>query len=85
MEFVLTLIASEKPLTTVHLAGVTRYLDSQGLPLSDDPRWLRQHKAADLYVPFRPNTQQIRAIRDMLAASRIDILINRTRGRKKRL
>lgn len=85
MEFVLTLIASDKALTTGHLAGVMRYLDSQGLPLSGDPRWLRRHKAADLYVPFRPNTQQIRTIRAMLAEGRIDILVNRTRGRKKRL
>lgn len=85
MEFVLTLIASEKPLTTAHLAGVTRFFDSQGLPLSHDPRWLRPHKAADLYVPFRPNTQQIRTIRDALSTDRIDVLINRTQGRKKRL
>jgi phosphoserine phosphatase len=85
MEFVLTLVASDKVLTTAHLAGVTRYLDSQGLPLSHEPRWLRPHWAADLYVPFRPNPQQIRTIREALVTDRIDILVNRTQGRKKRL
>ncbi|MGZ9108914.1 MAG: phosphoserine phosphatase SerB [Micavibrio sp.] len=85
MEFVITLIASEKPLSPAHLAGLTRYLDSQGLSLSHDPRWLKQHKAADLYVSFRPNSEQIRAMREALIPDRIDILINRTKGRRKKL
>jgi phosphoserine phosphatase len=85
MNFVTTLIASDKPLTTAHLAGMTRYLDSQGLDLSGDPRWLREHKAADLYTASRPNSQQIRVMREALVTDRIDILINRTQGRKKKL
>lgn len=85
MEFVVTLIASEKPLTPAHLAGLTRYLDSQGLPLSHDPRWLKQHKAADLYFDNRPNSDQIRTMRDALVTDRIDLLVNRTKGRRKKL
>ena len=85
MEFVTTLIASDKPLTIAHLAGVTSYLDSQGIDLSDDPIWLKANKAADLYTAVRPNPTQIRAIRDMIAADRIDVLFNRSKGRKKKL
>ncbi len=85
MEFVVTLIASEKPLTPAHLAGLTRYLDSQGLSLSHDPRWLKQRKAADLYLDNRPNSDQIRAMREALVSDRIDLLVNRTKGRRKKL
>ena len=85
MDFVLTLIGSDTPLSTAHLAGMTRYLDSQGIALAGDPRWLKQHKAADLYTANRPNSLQMRAMRDILAPERIDILVNRTQGRKKKL
>jgi phosphoserine phosphatase len=85
MEFVTTLIASDKPLTIAHLAGITRYLDSQGIDLNDDPIWLKANKAADLYTATRPNKEQIRAIREALATDRIDVLFNRTKGRKKKL
>lgn len=85
MEFVTTLIASDKPLTIAHLAGITNYLDLQGIPLCDDPAWLKAHKAADLYTTTRPNSDQIRAIRAILAPDRIDVLFNRTKGRKKKL
>lgn len=85
MDFVITLIASDKPLTIAHLAGITRYLDSQGLDLSAPPLWLAHHKAADLYTASRPNSEQIRMMRDALVPDRIDLLINRTTGRKKKL
>lgn len=85
MDFVLTLVASDKPLNTAHLAGITRYLDSQGIALAADPRWLRPHKAADLYTAQRPNALQMRTLREALITDRIDIFINRTEGRKKKL
>lgn len=85
MEFVLTLIASARPLTAAHLAGVLRYCESQGLAQTRAPRWLKPHKAADLYVAFRPNRDQIRMIRDGLIADRIDLLISPAENRRKRL
>lgn len=85
MDFVLTLVASGKTLTTAHLAVLTRYLDSQGISLSGEPRWLAQHKAADLYTAARPNFGQMQAMREALMTDKIDILVNRTRGRKKKL
>ena len=85
MEFVLTLIASETPLSTAHLAGIIRYLDSEGIALSRQPIWLKQHKAADLYLAFRPNRDQIRMIRDGLMEDRIDMIVNPVAGRRKKL
>lgn len=85
MNFVLTLIASGRPLTTAHLAGITRFLDSQGIALTREPCWLKRHKAADLYTAQRPNPAQMRAMREALVTDRIDILVNRTEGRKKKL
>lgn len=85
MEFVLTLIASAAPLTTAHLAGIIRYCESQGLAQTRAPQWLTPHKAADLYVAFRPNRDQLQMIRDGLMTDRIDILVNPAEHRKKRL
>ncbi len=85
MHFVLTLIAADKPLNTAHLAAITNFLDSQGVALAAPPRWLNPHKAADLYTAQRPNPVQMKALRGILAADRIDILVNRSEGRKKKL
>jgi phosphoserine phosphatase len=85
MDFVLTLVASTTPLNTAHLSGITRFLDSQGIALAAEPRWLTRHKAADLYIAQRPSRDQIRAIREALVTDRIDIFINKTKGRKKKL
>lgn len=84
-EFVVTLIASSKPVTPAHLGVLTRYLDSQGIALTGDPQWLTPRMAADLYLAQRPNSAQMRAMRTALGPDRIDILVNRINGRRKKL
>ncbi len=85
MEFVLTLVASEKPLTPGHLAGFLRYIESQGLGPAGTPVWLAPHKAADLPLPGRPDSAQMRILRESLIPDRIDVFINPVRGRRKKL
>lgn len=84
-EFVITLIASSKPVTPAHLGVLTRYLDSQGIALTGNPQWLTHHVAADLYLAQRPNSDQMRAMRTALGPDKIDILVNRVEGRRKKL
>ncbi|MCB9988034.1 MAG: phosphoserine phosphatase SerB [Rhodospirillales bacterium] len=89
MSFILTLVASKKPLSAGHLAGIGRYCDSQGLGLRGDPVWQEQHKAADILLSNKPGTDQIAALRDALATDKIDLFItaaaDRRRGAKKLL
>lgn len=84
MDFTLTLIASDKPLTAGHLAGVERYLDTQGLSMGS-PDWLEPHKAADLPVSDCLRHDQMQVLWDALAVDRIDILCTRTDSRRKQL
>lgn len=85
MSFILTLVSSEKPLSTGHLAVIERYLDSQGIRLVNDPSWLKEHKAADIPVSDKPNHEQICAMRDTLAADKIDLFINSVTAPRKKL
>lgn len=85
MDFVLTLIASDKPLTAAHLAVVVNYLESQGIAVSGEPAWLMPHKAADMLLAQRPNYSQMRYMREALNDGKIDILINRLKPRRKKL
>lgn len=85
MDFILTLIASEKPLNAAHLAVIVNYLDEQGIAVSGEPAWMTPHKAADMVLFQRPDYGQMRAMRELLAADRIDILLNRLKPRRKKL
>lgn len=85
MSYVLTLVASHAPLSTAHLAVMEGVLAERGLPPAAPPRWLKQHKAADLYTGDRPGPDVIRILRAVLAADRIDLFVNSVAGRKKKL
>lgn len=82
MSFILTLVASNKPLSAGHLAGVERYLDLQGLGQQGNPVWQKEHKAADLMVSHKPDKEQITALRQALAADKIDLFVTTAQARK---
>ena len=85
MEFFITLVASDKKLTTAHLAGVERFLDSQGIALRGDPVWLSEHKAADIPTTSCLNREQMRQLWDALTPDRLDIFCTPAQNRKKKL
>ena len=85
MSFVLTVVASDKPLSAGHLAGIERFLDAQGLARPGDPVWLAPHKAADIPVSARLTPEQMRQLWDALAADRIDVFCTSLAGRRKKL
>lgn len=84
MDFNLTLIASNKPLSAGHLAGVERFLDAQGLSMGQ-PNWLEPNKAADLPVSDCMRHDQMEALWDALAADKIDVICTCTKERRKKL
>ncbi|MBI4032007.1 MAG: phosphoserine phosphatase SerB [Proteobacteria bacterium] len=84
MSFVLTLAASEKPLTPAHLSVLQRYAELQGLG-PDAWEWLAPHRAAQMKTAGRANRAQMEAIRDSLRADRIDVFIAPAENRRKKL
>ncbi|MCB1556234.1 MAG: phosphoserine phosphatase SerB [Alphaproteobacteria bacterium] len=83
MGFILTLVASRKPLSAGHLAGIGRYCDLQGLGPQGDPVWQVPHKAVDLLLINKPDKEQLIALRDALVADRIDLFVTTTAQRKR--
>jgi phosphoserine phosphatase len=85
MSFVLTLVSAEKPLSAGHLALIEDNLSVMGVALNGPPAWLEPHKAADLPLAQRPNREQIRTLRILLEADRVDLFISAVAGRRKKL
>ncbi len=83
--FFLTLVASDKPLTPGHLAGIERYLDSQGLTMTAAPAWLAPHKAADFTLADHPTRAQMQTIREALTTDWIDVFAGPQAQRRKKL
>ncbi len=76
MSFVLTLVSSEKPLNAGHLALIGDNLSDMAVGSADAPAWLEPHKAADIPLAQKPNHEQIRTLRILLEADKIDLFIN---------
>jgi phosphoserine phosphatase len=85
MSFVLTLVASEKPLTAGHLALVQDNLATMAIGAAGIPDWLEPHKAADIPLVQKPNPQQIRTLRILLESDKIDLFVNPVQNRRKKL
>lgn len=83
--FVLTLIASDRPLSIAHLERVEKFVDAHGLGLNGKPEWLDAHKAADIPVQNAPSMEQMKELRALFAQDRMDILYTPVSGRKKNL
>ncbi len=85
MTHILTLIASDVPLSIAHLERLEKFAEENGLGLNDKPEWLDAHRAADLPVQNPPSLPQMKELRAVFAADRIDILCSKIVGRKKKL
>ena len=85
MTHVLTLIASDVPLSIAHLERLEKFVEERGLGLSGKPEWLNIHKAADLPAQNAPTLTQMKELRALFAADRIDILCSMAVPRKKKL
>lgn len=85
MTHILTLIASDIPLSIAHMEQVEKFVEQNGIGLRGKPSWLDEHKAADIPVQNAASMQQIHSLRAILAQERIDILCVPAEGRKKSL
>ena len=85
MLFTLILVASNKRLSAAHLAGVKRYIDSQGLNEVGDPIWLEDHKAAEFTLSACASYEQMMYMREALRPDNIDIFCLPSENRRKKL
>lgn len=85
MTHILTLVASDTPLSIAHLERLEGFVSSAGVGLNGRPSWLDAHKAADLPVVNVPTIAQMKTMRALFAADRVDVLCSGTHHRKKKL
>lgn len=85
MSFILTLVASEKPLSAGHLALVADNLATLSIGTAGDPAWLEPHKAADIPLVQKPNHDQIHTLRILLDSDKIDVFVVSAASRRKKL
>lgn len=85
MNFALTLVASDIPLSPAHLSITQRYLESEAILFGDQPEWLAEHKAADLIISQSLTMDQMKMMREIHNEQRIDIFCTSSENRKKRL
>lgn len=85
MTFILTLVASDRPLSAGHLALTERFTENEGLALAGDPEWLNPHKAVDIPLPECLTLEQTDRLRAALAEDRIDVFCTAAQSRRKKL
>ncbi len=85
MSFILTLVASGKPLSAGHLALAADNLATLSIGTAGDPAWLDPHKAADIPLLQKPNHDQIHTLRILLEPDKIDVFVVPATNRRKKL
>lgn len=85
MVFIITLVASNKPLTIGHLAETEGYIQDNGIALAGKPVWLDKNKAADIPFSGHPGLDHIKALRNRLHDDAIDVFITPAENRRKKL
>jgi phosphoserine phosphatase len=85
MNFILTLVASETPLSAGHLATIGRFIEEQGLMPTGEPEWLSLHVAADFPIAESLTIEQMQKLRLELDADKIDIFCTSFTDRRKKL
>ena len=84
MSYVLTFVASDKPLTDAHLKIARKIMAFYNIEPESKPVWLAKKKAADIFLPSGPGSALISHLREELKDS-IDIFIMPAEGRKKKI
>ena len=85
MTHILTLIASSIPVTASHLQVVQAFVESARIGQNGEPLWLKPHHAADLPIANGVTMEQMRELRALLAADKIDIVCTPAENRQKKL
>ena len=85
MKFMLTIVASDVPLSPAQIAITERFLGSHGIATTSDPVWLAPHKAADLGISKSLTIEQIKNLRQIHEEHRVDVFCTPLENRQKKL
>ncbi len=85
MTHILTLIASDTPLSIAHLERAEKFMEDKGIGLNGKPTWLNPHRAADLPIQNAVTMEQMFALRTVFESDHIDVLCVPAANRKKKL
>lgn len=85
MKHDLILLASDKPLSIVHLERLEAFVETHAIGLGGKPSWLKPHAVARLPVENALTMEQMIAARSEFADDRIDILCIQNPQQKIRL
>ena len=85
MTYVLTFVASSKPLAPAHINTVREILTRHNLKLVGAPVWLATGKAADIVVDDKPSRSVLDDLRASLNDDKIDIFSTAAKNRRKKL
>jgi phosphoserine phosphatase len=81
MNFALVFIAEH--LNTGHLAQIQSWCDDHHIRFSIKPRWLSEHKAAEILVDDTPRPEQWESLKTLLSPLHIDVLMSPVLNRRK--
>ncbi len=85
MDFTLTIVSSDIPLSAGHLASIEKFTAQQGLLITGEPQWLCPHKAADIPLAECLTIEQMQKLRLLLSKDKMDVFCTRTANRRKKL
>lgn len=85
MDFTLTLVASDIPLSAGHLALTERFIEENTILITGEPSWLDIHKAAELPLAECLNIGQMQKLRILFDKDKIDVFCTSSKNRRKKL
>jgi len=85
MDFTLTLVASDTPLKVGHLSTIEHFAEDNGIMITDEPQWLKEHKAADIPLAQCVTLEQMQDLRALMEPNKIDVFCTHTHNRRKHL
>lgn len=80
-----TLIASQKPISIVHIERLEGMIADFKIGLNGKPSWLAPHMAARIPLQNMPSFEQVKAFRSALDSEKIDILFTPANKSKPKL
>jgi phosphoserine phosphatase len=85
MTHILTLIASTSPLSIAHIERAEKFIEANGIGMDGAPAWLAPHVSADIGIANPLSMEQMKDLRAVFDADRVDVLCVPRESRRKKL
>ena len=85
MGYILTLVASARPVTEKHIKSIGQILSAYGVSYTSAMEWLDVEKACDIGISSEPPFTLIEHLRETLRGDKIDFFVTSNKNRQKKL